>query len=398
MKVAIDEKVHSLTKRPSPKLTNHSQLPTSVTFEEEEEKLWKEKKPNELQRLSPPQKRSLDKPKRPATITRAKSAPTTLSQHADEALTNLAEDCMKRGDYSTAISMYQSILKEQEATYGKGHYTVGDCLHKIGECCLRSSQLDRALSCFEEAYSVKVSAFGSYHVSVGASLEKIGESLLRLNKVNDAHDAFRNSLRVKQKVLGLEHGSVADLQSQLGWIYFHTGELMASQAAFEDALIVYKLQASKARQKAHWLLASAEAISNIGSVQLKRAMYGPASKSFSEALMIQRELLGGHHPIMIPIMDNLGYALSKNQMLVAAVESYEEMLHAQLTFHKIYSTECLETLKKLVTLHKKRKDLDAALDITEEAIRLQQITLADNNPVVLEQTKAMLEKLRNLKR
>lgn len=69
------------------------------------------------------------------------------------------------------------------------------------------------------------------------------------------------------------------------------------------------------------------------------------------------------------------------------------MLHAQLTYHKVYSVECFDTLKKLNTLHRKRNDLDAALDITEEAFRLQKLTLDDHNPL-LAQTTAMLENLR----
>lgn len=285
MKVAVDEKSHSF---PGTTTTN-SPLPQTVTFDEED---GKEKAPPRRPSLSSSSsaKRSRGrgggKPRKPSGLTRAQSVPTTFSQQADEALTRMADDCMKRGDYSTAIAMFQSIMKEQEATFGPGHYTLGDCLYRIGECCLLSSQFERALKCFEDAYSIKVSAFGSYHLSVAASLEKIGESMLRLNRVSDAHDAFRNALRVKQKVLGMDHTAVADLMSQMGWIYYHTGELMSSQAAFEDALMVYKMEASKAQQKARWLLASAEAISNIGSVQLKRASYASAASSFSEALMV----------------------------------------------------------------------------------------------------------------
>lgn len=69
------------------------------------------------------------------------------------------------------------------------------------------------------------------------------------------------------------------------------------------------------------------------------------------------------------------------------------MLHAQLTFHKVYSPECLETLKKLNMLHSKSNDLGSALEITKEAYRLQQRTLDGNDPV-LHQTTVMLENLR----
>ena len=208
-----------------------------------------------------------------------------------DGLTGLAVDSMKRGDFATAILLYESIMKEQEARNGPSHPSVADCLHKIGDCCLASSQLERASSCFEKAYSVRVSVFGPYHATVVASLERIGVAMLHRQQVSDAHDAFRNALRIQQKLLGMDHTAVAALQAQLGWIYFSTGELMSSQAAFQDALMVYKQEASQAQHKVRWLLASAEILGNIGSVQLKRSLYGMAAQSFSEALMVSLLLL-----------------------------------------------------------------------------------------------------------
>mmetsp|Transcript_7569 Transcript_7569/g.17350 ORF Transcript_7569/g.17350 Transcript_7569/m.17350 type:complete len:124 (+) Transcript_7569:1194-1565(+) len=79
--------------------------------------------------------------------------------------------------------------------------------------------------------------------------------------------------------------------------------------------------------------------------------------------------------------------------LIIFLQTYSDMLHAQLKLHKVYNLECLETLKKLNVLHEKLHDEDRALHMMEEAYNIQKRTLQKDN-VVLVETARLLEYLR----
>lgn len=72
---------------------------------------------------------------------------------------------------------------------------------------------------------------------------------------------------------------------------------------------------------------------------------------------------------------------------------YEEMLHAQVTYHRgCYTLECYQSLKKLNVVYEKMDKLYAAIDATLEAIALQQQSSCKDATVV-SKTRSLLKRL-----
>ena len=71
---------------------------------------------------------------------------------------------------------------------------------------------------------------------------------------------------------------------------------------------------------------------------------------------------------------------------------YEEMLHAQTTYHQGYNLDCYQSLKKLNVTYCKMNKLPTAIDATLKAIALQQRSRSPDD-LVLRKTKKLLERL-----
>lgn len=70
------------------------------------------------------------------------------------------------------------------------------------------------------------------------------------------------------------------------------------------------------------------------------------------------------------------------------------MQAAQVSHYNIFSEACCETLRKQNLMHEKLKNLNGAMESTQEALLLQKTMLPPDSPVVV-QTKAMLESIQH---
>jgi hypothetical protein len=78
--------------------------------------------------------------------------------------------------------------------------------------------------------------------------------------------------------------------------------------------------------------------------------------------------MGHDHPRVIATLDNLGYSFSKAKMYNQAITCYKEMMTAQLSRHRGFSIDCCETLKKLIILYEKTKDVNGAIIAATDAM------------------------------
>ena len=153
------------------------------------------------------------------------------------------------------------------------------------------------------------------------------------------------------------------------------------------------------------------------------------SSPFSNTKQLQRGVMGSDHPRVIATIDNLGYSYSKNKDYTAALsvsivsylrlncievkfgpysscalashvfqslllpqQCYKEMQSAQVSHYNIFSEACCETLRKQNLMYEKLKNLNGALETTQEALLLQKTMLPPDSPVVV-QAREMLAQL-----
>jgi tetratricopeptide (TPR) repeat protein len=199
-------------------------------------------------------------------------------------------------------------------------------------------------------------------------LGKLGSAQVVLRKFDDAHENLREAIRIIRKTLGRCHKTMAQLLSMLACLYFEVGELFSAQATFEDAVDIYREVFPTESDRDACMLQMTEAMCNTGSIQNKRKNFTEATHSFTQALALQRGIMGHDNPRVIASLDNLGYSYSKNKSYNRALSCYKEMLSAQLSRYGAFTPECCETLKKQIVIYEKLKDLNGAIKATKKAL------------------------------
>jgi hypothetical protein len=198
-------------------------------------------------------------------------------------------------------------------------------------------------------------------------LGKLGSAQVVLRKFDDAHENLREAIRIIRKTLGRCHKTMAQLLSILACLYFEVGELFSAQATFEDAVDIYREVFPTETDRDACMLQMTEAMCNTGSIQNKRKHFTDATHSFTQALALQRGIMGHDNPRVIASLDNLGYSYSKSKSYNRALSCYKEMMSAQLSRYGAFTPECCETLKKQIVIYEKLKDLNGAINATKKA-------------------------------
>jgi tetratricopeptide (TPR) repeat protein len=297
------------------------------------------------------------------------------------------------GDYTQALPLFEAILSAQVRRFSPLHASVGAAMHNVGVCRLRLGQNILAENLFHEAVQIRQKTLGPDHLEVASSLSKLGATRVALAKFDLAHENILEALQIARGVLGGEHKTVAQILGHLGCFYFEAGELYASQSTFQDALAIYRAVWPRAETDRDACMAQlTDTLCNIGSIQNRRKQFTSAIDTFSEALDLQRGILGHDDARVIATLDNLGYSYSKHKDYASALSCYRRLLRAQVSRSGTFTEECFESFRKQLLMYEKLKRISDAMDETKEILQLQKSMLHPDH-ILIKKTKQMLEKL-----
>lgn len=303
-----------------------------------------------------------------------------------------AKASLNAGEYSKSLSFFESLREAQVKRFGTNHPSVGAAIHNVAVVHLRMGNHEKAEKLFAEAVEIRKETLGSDQLEVAASLSKLGSTRVALKKFDEALTDLREANRIARYRVGSDSKLGAQTLCNMAYLYFQAGELLAAEATFRDALDIYRAVWSSDTDRDSCMAQLTDCLCNIGSIENKRKRYGCAISSFNEALDLQRGVMGSDHPRVIATLDNLAYSYSKNKDYSAALSCYKEMQGAQVSHYNIFNEACIETLKKSNLMYEKLKNLNGAMEITQEALLLQKTMLPPDSPVVVE-TKSMLESI-----
>lgn len=211
---------------------------------------------------------------------------------------------------------------------------------------------------------------------------KLGSAQVVLGKFDEALQNLRQASKIVEKTLGRNHKTMGQILYTMACLYFEAGEFFSAQATFEDACDIFRQVFPTETDRNTCMVQMTEALCNIGSIQNKRKQFPAAIASFSEALDLQRGVLGHTDRSVIASLDNLAYSFAKNKSYNRALSCYKEMLNAQLSHHGAFTVECSETLKKKILMFEKLKDLTGALKATKKALE-KATALPSTEPVLV---------------
>ena len=246
---------------------------------------------------------------------------------------------------------------------------------------------------FEEAVQIRKQTLGADHLEVAASLSKLGAAQTALRKFDEAFDHLRTALKIAKKQVGQEHKTVAQMLCHLACLYFEAGELMSAEATFQDALEIYRSVWSSSSDRDACMTQLTDTLCNVGSIQNRRKRFSEAVSSFSEALDLQRGIVGHDDPRIISTLDNLGYSYSKLKDYSASLSCYRKMYRAQVSNAGTFTNACFETFRKEILMYEKLKRYQEAINETKETLQVEKNMLPVDH-VIIAHTKDLLEELK----
>lgn len=244
---------------------------------------------------------------------------------------------------------------------------------------------------FQEAVSIRERTLGADHLEVAASLSKLGAAETALRKFDAAFGHLRRALKIARTSLGHEHKTVAQMLCHTACLYFEAGELMASEAEFQDALEIYRSVWEGERGSV--LMQLTDTLCNVGSIQNRRKRFKEAVASFSEALELQLGIVAQDDARIISTLDNLGYSYSKLKDYTSALSCYRKMMRAQVSRSATFTDACWDTFRKMILMMEKTRSYAEAVDEIKEVLQMQK-TVLPREHVLIAQTKDLLDEMK----
>lgn len=359
------------------------------------------------------------------------------------ALHEHAKLALNREDYKTALQAFEALLEAQIQRFGPCHASVAAAMHNVGGTfsrCedLRRMRLDRSIrvdsdpaqmlfllliltfefllravcrqrmgqfalaeNLLAEAVQIRRQTLGADHIEVAASLSKLGSVRLQSGRIEEAFVDLQKALKIAKKLQ--KPKTIAQMLCHVGCFHFQVQELFAAQAAFQEALTLYRqfwqdesANMNPADRNA-LMLQLTDTLCNVGTILNRRKRFSNAIPSFQEALDLQRGILPSNHPRILSTLDNLAYAYSKNKEYARAVTCYKSMLKNQVSHYQTFTPECLDTIQKQLLMYEKLKLPKQAVEDLKEIILWQKELLPRDDPILLE-TKKLLEQKRLARR
>jgi tetratricopeptide (TPR) repeat protein len=255
---------------------------------------------------------------------------------------------------------------------------------------------------FQEAVQIREQCLGPDHIEVAASLSKLGAAQTALGKFEEAYDKLRKAVKIAIASLGHTHKTVAQMLCHLACLYFEAGELMSSEATFDDALEIYRGVWSTAVDRDACMTQLTDTLCNVGSIQNRRKRFQAACASFTEALDLQRGIVPPDDSRIISTLDNLGYSYSKLKDYNGALQCYRKMYRAQLSntgnSSPKYPPAAFETFRKQIFIYEKLRCYQEAVDETQQALQLQQSVLSPDDEIIARTEELLVDLQQKLRR
>ena len=296
-----------------------------------------------------------------------------------EDLRTKAESEIKQNEFDSAISTYNSIIKDLVRTKNKRDFDLhyeATIQHAIGSAYLAESNytdIGKAIASLKKAerifqslgedgylaptlvslglayqqesnltdYSKSLSYYDEAEViySKTADLKNVtvskrhqGSVLYKMKKFNEAINAFRSSLSGNE-IDSLQEFSFLELEYFAG-CYLGLGHYYLAHEILHSAITDSKSRSSKLR--------NSRIFNSLGIIELKLGYNKKASSYFQQALVLQREIFGEDKVELSLLYHNLGMAEENSSLAISYFEKSKKILTQKFpethpSFSPIYS-------------------------------------------------------------
>ena len=129
----------------------------------------------------------------------------------------------------------------QSQVFGVDHVSVANSLHNIGNCYRDYGDLDKSVECLTKALRILTLSLGDEHHDVADTSHCLGLSLTARSEFQEAILLFEKALSIRRKQLGVQHISTSSSLFSLGLVFQTIGSWISAIKYCKDALKIQKL-------------------------------------------------------------------------------------------------------------------------------------------------------------
>jgi tetratricopeptide (TPR) repeat protein len=274
-------------------------------------------------------------------------------------MSNLAEALRAQGDYVSARSLQEEILKICIRTNGSKNTLTMYFMNNLAATLLLQGNYDRAQLLQAEALAISHCLLGSDHPTTLGIISNLAETLVSQKDYIGARALQQGALEIARSVLGDDHSNTLTLLGNLA-------ETMRAEGDYADAEVLQReVLAVKRRLLGVEHPDTLTTMNNLAITMADQGNYVDVQPIIEEVLTVSSRVLGAEHPNTLASMNNLATIMWLQGNFAKARALHQEVLVIR---RRVLGTEHPDTLSSISNLVEiaKAQDDHAALRTLEE--------------------------------
>ena len=231
-----------------------------------------------------------------------------------------------------------------------------------------------ALPLLEEALGMRRRLRGNDHNEVAHFTRGTGPRAVTLERIDLAEPLLREALVIRRKVLGEEHREVAVSLGDLAVLLWHKGELAAAEPFFAQSLAMHRKTVGPDHPNV------AQALANFAQLKIDQSEFAVAENLLRDALPIVRRSFGEKHWRTARMIGHLGVVMRQQRRFDEAEAMLDDaVIMARTTLGGQDRPHVAALAVERAQVHLDRGEAAAAEPLLREALRVQQLTCADDS-------------------
>ncbi|MGI9323734.1 MAG: protein kinase domain-containing protein [Pseudomonadales bacterium] len=204
------------------------------------------------------------------------------------------------GSYERAVALLEESLAGRRAQFGPTHELVAQTHNDLANALIENGAYERAQQQAEQALQIYTTQSGRQTPQAADALINLAVATSRLGDRQKAQQLHEETLMIREQVLPADHVSIADSKASLAAVQAAQGNNSQVLQLNRDAYAIYEA----AYGPQHPL--SVRAMSGVASGEFLAGNLTAAEAAFEVLLQEAQSRLGGEHPELALVLNNLG--------------------------------------------------------------------------------------------
>lgn len=290
------------------------------------------------------------------------------------------------GDADGALSLYETVLEDQERELGPRDIDVASTLNNIGALLRDKGRFGEVQTIYERALEIRTNALGWEHRDTAESLHNMGALMMDLERYEEAWPYLRRALVIIENVMGRAHLDNVGPLSKMGFLRRREGNYAEARQLYERVLEIRE----SALPPEHGDIGAS--LHDIGSLLAEQGAHEEARPYLERALRTSLESNGEDHAVTGMRVNSLAEVLMAQGDLDTALPLYRRELAIAERILGDGNPQTAQCLGNVATVLWHQGRYQEARPLLERAVRIFEAALGDAHPA----TAGALDSLANV--